>query len=99
MKEIYFISPALPKVNCGVGDHVFNIIKSIKKLKMDLAVNIITSESDKIDPTFIASVFTGTLATFGVQAAKDVIIDRDYRRKIYGLTASDHAPVYADLDL
>ena len=53
MKEIYFISPALPKVNCGVGDHVFNIIKSIKKLKMDLAVNIITSASDKIDPTFI----------------------------------------------
>ena len=25
---------------------------------------------NKIDPTFIASVFTGTLATFGVQAAK-----------------------------
>ena len=25
----------------------------------------------KIDPTFIASVFTGTLATFGVQAAKN----------------------------
>jgi len=25
----------------------------------------------KIDPTFIASVFTGTLANFGVQAAKD----------------------------
>ena len=25
----------------------------------------------KIDPTFIASVFTGTLATFGVQAAKE----------------------------
>ena len=24
----------------------------------------------KIDPTFIASVFTGTLATFGVQATK-----------------------------
>ena len=24
----------------------------------------------KIDPTFIASVFTGTLATFGVQAGK-----------------------------
>ena len=24
----------------------------------------------QIDPTFIASVFTGTLATFGVQAAK-----------------------------
>ena len=25
-------------------------------------------QGDKIDPTFIASVFTGTLATFGVQA-------------------------------
>ena len=25
---------------------------------------------EKIDPTFIASVFTGTLATFGVQAGK-----------------------------
>ena len=25
---------------------------------------------DKIDPTFIASVFTGTLATFGVQAGQ-----------------------------
>jgi len=27
-------------------------------------------QGDKIDPTFIASVFTGTLATFGVQAGK-----------------------------
>jgi len=27
------------------------------------------SKQDNIDPTFIASVFTGTLATFGVQAA------------------------------
>ena len=26
---------------------------------------------NKIDPTFIASVFTGTLATFGVQATKN----------------------------
>ncbi|NKC00058.1 MAG: exodeoxyribonuclease III [Pseudomonadales bacterium] len=27
----------------------------------------------------------------------DVVIDRDYRKKKDGLTASDHAPVYADL--
>ncbi len=27
-------------------------------------------EQDKIDPTFIASVFTGVLATFGVEAGK-----------------------------
>ncbi len=30
---------------------------------------------------------------------RDVVIDRDYRKKQAGLTASDHAPVYADLDL
>ena len=29
----------------------------------------------------------------------EVIIDRDYRKKKDGLTASDHAPVIADLDL
>ncbi len=28
----------------------------------------------------------------------DALIDRDYRKKISGLTASDHAPVIADLD-
>ncbi len=28
----------------------------------------------------------------------DVVIDRDFRKKKDGLTASDHAPVYADLD-
>ena len=29
---------------------------------------------------------------------RQVVIDREYRRKQDGLTASDHAPVYADLD-
>jgi len=29
---------------------------------------------------------------------RDVVIDRDYRKKKDGLIASDHAPVYADLD-
>ena len=36
-----------------------------------LTLNYVTIpgwEQNKIDPTFIASVFTGTLATFGVQA-------------------------------
>ena len=36
-----------------------------------LTLNYVTIpgwEQDKIDPTFIASVFTGVLATFGVQA-------------------------------
>ena len=35
-----------------------------------LTINYVTIpnfEQDKIDPTFIASVFTGTLATFGVE--------------------------------
>jgi exonuclease III len=28
---------------------------------------------------------------------EEVVIDREYRRKIDDLTASDHAPVYADI--
>ena len=39
-----------------------------------LTLNYVTfpgfAKQDKIDPTFIASVFTGVLATFGVQTAK-----------------------------
>jgi exodeoxyribonuclease-3 len=39
------------------------------------------------------------LGTAAVSARlRDVVIDRDYRKKKDGLTASDHAPVYADLD-
>ena len=52
MREVYFISPALPKVNCGVGDHVANIVKSIKKIKKNISINIITSKSDEIDSSF-----------------------------------------------
>ena len=32
------------------------------------------------------------------ERTRQVVIDREYRRKQDGLTASDHAPVYADLD-
>ena len=32
------------------------------------------------------------------ECVTDVRIDRDFRKKQQGLTASDHAPVYADLD-
>ena len=39
-----------------------------------LTLNYVTfpgmTKQDKIDPTFIASVFTGVLATFGVEAGK-----------------------------
>lgn len=39
------------------------------------------------------------LATEPIRARmRDVVIDRDYRKKKEGLTSSDHAPVYADLD-
>ncbi|HET6279289.1 MAG TPA: exodeoxyribonuclease III [Candidatus Polarisedimenticolia bacterium] len=39
------------------------------------------------------------LATAGVRARlREVLIDRDYRRKLDELTPSDHAPVIADLD-
>ena len=30
---------------------------------------------------------------------QSIVIDRDYRKKQDGLTASDHAPVYADIDI
>ena len=33
-----------------------------------------------------------------VKNTEDVVIDRDFRKKQDGLTASDHAPVYADLN-
>ena len=40
-----------------------------------LTLNYVTfpgfAKQDKIDPTFIASVFTGVLATFGVEASKN----------------------------
>ena len=40
-----------------------------------LTLNYVTfpgfAKQDKIDPTFIASVFTGVLATFGVEAGKN----------------------------
>jgi exodeoxyribonuclease III len=33
------------------------------------------------------------------ERVQDVVIDREFRKKQNGLTASDHAPVYADLDI
>jgi exodeoxyribonuclease III len=39
------------------------------------------------------------LATAPIRArTRDVVIDRPYRKKIDGLSPSDHAPVYIDLD-
>ena len=42
-------------------------ILTLAYIKLPPALKI---PEQKLDPTFIASVFTGTLATFGVQAAK-----------------------------
>tara|TARA_B100001939_G_scaffold347061_1_gene367537 strand:+ start:2682 stop:2957 length:276 start_codon:yes stop_codon:yes gene_type:complete len=47
-----------------------------------LTLNYVTIpglQQKQIDPTFIASVFTGTLATFGVQATKKK--DEDVKRE------------------
>ena len=41
-------------------------ILTLAYVKLPAAFNI---PEQKLDPTFIASVFTGTLATFGVQAS------------------------------
>jgi len=43
-------------------------ILTLAYIKMPPALGI---PEQKLDPTFIASVFTGTLATFGVQASKE----------------------------
>ena len=57
-----------------------------------LTLNYVTfpgmTEQDKIDPTFIASVFTGVLATFGVEAGKNkgnqhLVVVQIYLRKIW----------------
>ena len=45
---------------------VWSGILTLAYVKLPTAFNI---PEQKLDPTFIASVFTGTLATFGVQAA------------------------------
>ena len=45
----------------------FGTILTLAYIKLPPALGI---PEQKLDPTFIASVFTGTLATFGVQAAK-----------------------------
>jgi hypothetical protein len=42
-------------------------ILTLAYIKLPVALGI---PEQKLDPTFIASVFTGVLATFGVQAAK-----------------------------
>ena len=50
----------------------------------------------KIDPTFIASVFTGVLATFGVQTAKK---SNDGTMKMNGAAAAGGAGVITKADL
>ena len=49
----------------------------------------------KIDPTFIASVFTGVLATFGVQTAKK---SNDGTMKMNGAAAAAGGITKADLE-
>ena len=53
-------------------------------------------QEQKIDPTFIASVFTGTLATFGVQTGGKkgrkviVILDLTYLKRIWSFLLLRH---------
>lgn len=72
----------LQRLKSGIDDkeEQLNILSTFIRLGIliwsggILTLNYVTIPKlpqQKIDPTFIASVFTGTLATFGVQAAKD----------------------------
>ena len=71
----------LSKLKKGMDDkeEQLNILSTFVRLGIliwaggILTLNYVTIPKlpqDKIDPTFIASVFTGTLATFGVQAGQ-----------------------------
>ena len=56
-----------------------------------LTLNYVTIpgwEQDKIDPTFIASVFTGVTATFGIQAGGKKKSDGGGGANISGFTAA-----------
>lgn len=64
-------------------------ILTLAYIKMPPALGI---PEQKLDPTFIASVFTGTLATFGVQAAKDK------KHQDRGLTKEDIQKMIAEKD-
>ena len=52
-----------------------------------LTLNYVTfpgfAKQDKIDPTFIASVFTGVLATFGVEAGQKKRMQHQEEEQIY----------------
>ena len=63
-----------------------------------LTLNYVTIPNlpqQKIDPTFIASVFTGVLATFGVQTAKK---SNDGTMKMNGAAAAAGGITKADLE-
>ena len=58
-------------------------ILTLAYIKLPPALQI---PEQKLDPTFIASVFTGTLATFGVQAAKK---NGEHAAKAGGITKAE----------
>ena len=60
-------------------------ILTLAYIKLPPALQI---PEQKLDPTFIASVFTGTLATFGVQAAKKNG-DGTFKAGVGGVTKAD----------
>ena len=67
-------------------------ILTLAYVKLPAAFNI---PEQKLDPTFIASVFTGTLATFGVEAAgkkkkgADVVV-QTYLKMIWSFLLPRH---------
>ena len=66
-------------------------ILTLAYIKLPPALGI---PEQKLDPTFIASVFTGVLATFGVQTAKK---SNDGTMKMNGANAAAGAITKADL--
>ena len=54
-KNVLFISQSLPNVVCGVGDHIYFIIKHLRKYPNLLSIKILTSNSENISSKFYSA--------------------------------------------
>ena len=53
-KNVLLICQSLPNVVCGVGDHLYFVIKHLSKYSNLLNIKILTSNSEKISPNLFS---------------------------------------------
>lgn len=54
-KNLLFICQSLPNVVCGVGDHLYFVIKHLGNYSSSFNIKILTSNSEKISPNLFSS--------------------------------------------